>query len=261
MVRETREEQKGTELQRLDFKNHFQQVSKDRYELTPNEIMEAVNTVRDVRRTRKAKEANNTLNETPNEDEIRREMKNVKDSAPGKDQVRMIYINEASEEVKTTIIKTVQYMFEKRAHRWEEELKEGHMVPIFKKGDRNNTNNYRGVCLLAMCSRILGRVLATRLRWWSEHMELTDENQSGFREGRSTADATQVLIRIEEDTEDIRKRRRQQGQPEEKDGDPAARLLDLRKAYPRVNKPALWKILERYGLRGNFVDSYHKRYT
>ena len=34
---------------------------------------------------------------------------------------------------------------------------------------------------------------------------------------------------------------------------PTARLLDLRKAYPRVNKPALWRLLKRYGLGGNFL--------
>ena len=33
----------------------------------------------------------------------------------------------------------------------------------------------------------------------------------------------------------------------------AARLLDLQKTYPRVNKPALWGILKKYGLRGNFL--------
>ena len=35
---------------------------------------------------------------------------------------------------------------------------------------------------------------------------------------------------------------------------PVARLLDLRKAYPRVNKPALWKLLERYGLNGHCLN-------
>ena len=29
--------------------------------------------------------------------------------------------------------------------------------------------------------------------------------------------------------------------------------MDLRKAYPRVNKPALWRLLERYGLGGYFL--------
>ena len=135
----------------------------------------------------------------------------VKDSAPGRDGVRMGYINLATQEVMTEVRKMVKYMFEKRAHKWEQELKVGQIVPLFKKGDRNTKDNYRGVCLLAMGSRILGRVLASRLRRWSEAMGLTDENQCGFRPGRSTADATQIRVRMEEDAEDLRKRRRWPG--------------------------------------------------
>ena len=33
-----------------------------------------------------------------------------------------------------------------------------------------------------------------------------------------------------------------------------ARLLDLEKAYPRVSKPALWMLLERYGLKGRMLE-------
>ena len=29
--------------------------------------------------------------------------------------------------------------------------------------------------------------------------------------------------------------------------------MGLRKAYPRVNKPALWRLLRRYGLEGDFL--------
>ena len=32
-----------------------------------------------------------------------------------------------------------------------------------------------------------------------------------------------------------------------------ARLLDLEKAYPRINRPCLWKILRKYGLKDNFL--------
>ena len=109
---------------------------------------------------------------------------------------------------------------------------------------RNQTNNYRGLVLLAMCSRILARVIASRLRAWSEAVELVDENQNGFRPGRSNADATQVFVRIQEDVNDLRKRRLA---GEEEVEDPEARLLDLRKAYPRVSRPALWGILRRNG--------------
>ena len=63
------------------------------------------------------------------------------------------------------------------------------------------------------------------------------------------------MMRIEEDTEDLRKRIRQRGEEEEQETDTVAVLLDLRKAYHRVNKPALWAILERCGMEGNCLKT------
>ena len=37
----------------------------------------------------------------------------------------------------------------------EEMVKVGLVVPLFKKGQRDDLNNYRRVCLLSMASRIL----------------------------------------------------------------------------------------------------------
>ena len=122
------------------------------------------------------------------------------------------------------------------------------MVPLFKKGDWDDRGTYKGVVLLAMDSRILVRVLAKRLAWWAEHMGLLDENQAGFRRGRSTADVVQVMGRIQEDVVDCRRRCEAAGEEWVEEEQPEARLLDLRKAYPRVNRPAMWQLLERYSL-------------
>ena len=103
-----------------------------------------------------------------------------------------------------------------------------------------------------MGSRILARVIAARIQEWSEDIGALDDDQQGFRKGRSTADAAQVIMRIHEDAEDLERRRLPGEEVEDKDV-LVARLLDLKKAYPRVNKPALWKILERLGLDGNFL--------
>ena len=213
-----RKAMEGHNITKEEFKEHFQRVSQDRYEVEPQEMERTLREVRDLRNTQKAIDARAEMNETPQEEEIRKAIMETKDSAPGKDGVKINYIREAPEEVKREVCRMVAYMFENRAHKWEESLKIGQMVPLHKKGDRNDKNNYRGVCLLAMASRVLGRVMAGRLRWWSEHLSLTDDNQNGFRPGRSTADATLIMMRIEEDTEDLRKRRRRGGEEEEQSG-------------------------------------------
>ena len=126
-------------------------------------------------------------------------------------------------------------------------------MPLLKKGDKGEVNNFRGVCLLAMGSRILARIAAKRLEVWAEKVDILDDNQVGFRRGRSTADVVQVMARLEEDVEDLR-RSVLAGSRDLDQGDwPEARLLDLRKAYPRVNKPALWMLLNRYWLGENMI--------
>ena len=108
--------------------------------------------------------------------------------------MRISFIKYACDEMKAEVIKMVQKMFVSRANDWSETLKGGIIVPLYKKGDREDPGNYRGVCPLAMGSRILVRVIAKRIGWWSEHLGLLDENQAGFRKGRSTADVTQMMV-------------------------------------------------------------------
>ena len=154
------------------------------------------------------------------------------------------------------IIEIVSVMFLKRVVEWDYLLKVVQINPFQKKGDKQDPHNYRGVCLLAMGSRILAQIIAVRLTNWAEDLEPMDENQNGLRTGRSAADATQVFIRIEEDVQYLRKKRNHQGLEAQTTNDPEARLLDLTKAYPRVNKPALWEIIRRYGMKGAFLDTH-----
>ena len=88
-----------------------------------------------------------------------------------------------------------------------------------------------------------------RINEWAEGMELLDDDQAGFCSGRSPEDATQVMMRMQEDGVDLRKR----GRAGQGGFVPSARLLDLRKAYPHVNKAALWLLMWRYGMEGDFL--------
>ena len=110
------------------------------------------------------------------------------------------------------------------------------------------------MCLLSMCSCVLGRVIAKRVGRLAEQLKLLDENQAGFSLGRSTADVVQVMQRIQEDVVDCKRRMNDEANDMNEDEWPSARLLDLRKAYPRVNKPALWSLLEGYGMKRQCLE-------
>ena len=237
-----------TNLTKEQFKDHFQNVSKDRFENRPEDIEEIIQEVVDISQTDKAKEWRDILDEVPEREEIREQIKLMRDSAPGEDGVRLNYILKGDVRIFDEVVYLIQFMFSNSADKWEEALKIGLVIPLHKKGDKDNPNNFRGVVLLAMGSRILARIIANRLRIWAEKMELLDDNQSGFRKERSTADATQIMIRIQEDCIDLRRRQAAEGIDVEEGEEYVARLLDLRKAYPRINKPALWMILKRYGM-------------
>ena len=184
--------------------------------------------LKDISNTEKARDWANRLNDTPEREEILDHMKKMKESAPGKDGVRIIYKLQGGPEIFERVVNMVQMMFEKGAEEWEELLKIGQVISLHKKGDRNNPNNFRGVFLLAMGSRIQARIISNRLRIWSEDMELVDDNQADFRKDRSIADITHMMVRIQEDTRDWFKRVETRGGRIEDQEKPAARLLDLR---------------------------------
>ena len=100
----------------------------------------------------------------PTSEEIMKEMAKMNDPAPGEDGIRLGFIKKASKEIQDVVIQKVKNMWNTSATLWEEPLKVGAIIPLFKKGDKSDPNNYRGICLLPILSRILGRILATRIR-------------------------------------------------------------------------------------------------
>ena len=127
------------------------------------------------------------------------------------------------------------------------------MIPLHKKGSRSELNNYRGVCLLSMASRILARIMATRVRQWIEDIKYIDDTKCGFRTGRSTADASQVIIRVNEEVQRVT--RIVSGRQNTGRDNPVAVLMDITNAYPRVNRNILWHVLRKLGMKGVMLKS------
>ena len=76
--------------------------------------------------------------------------------------------------------------------------------------------------------------------------------KQAFRQGRSTADATQIVLRIQEDVKVVRYM--EEISNDWKERKEMAILLDLKKAYPRVIRPILWAIMEKYRLPSKVIE-------
>ena len=184
----------------------------------------------------------------------------MKDSAPVEDGIRLGFIKKASKEIQEVVVLKVKDMWKTLATLWEEPLKVRVIIPLFKKGDKSHPNNYRGICLLLILSRDLGRILVTRIRVRAEEMSLLDEDQAGFRKGRSNADATQIFIRIQEDSMILQTALDEQRQPRDNSEQPQAYLLDLKNAYPRISKTILWKMLDQLKIPRSVISKLQDLY-
>lgn len=115
-----------------------------------------------------------------------------------------------------------------------EDWNEGTINPIFKKGEKSEVSNYRGVTLLNTVYKIYASVLNERLMRTAE--EKFQETQFGFRRGRGTTDAIFVLNYI------VNKELNKKG------GKVFAFFSDLKAAFDRVDRQELNKMMEYIGI-------------
>ena len=64
--------------------------------------------------------------------------------------------------------------------------KESIIAPVYKKGDKTDCSNYRGISLLSTMYKILSNILLSRLTPDGE--EIFGDHQCGFRPNISTTD-------------------------------------------------------------------------
>jgi hypothetical protein len=66
------------------------------------------------------------------------------------------------------------------------QLKLAKVIPIFKSGDRQSMDNYRPISLLSNFSKILEKIVATRLTNFLDVHKILSDHQFGFRKAHST---------------------------------------------------------------------------
>ena len=115
------------------------------------------------------------------------------------------------------------------------QLKIAKVIPIFKSGDKSNMDNYRPISLLSTFSKILEKIVASRLYNFLDSEKILSKWQFGFRSGHATVHPmTHFLNRIA-DSFNSKKHS-------------IAIFCDLKKAFDTCDHDILLLKLDKYGI-------------
>ena len=204
------------------FRDHFQQL----YGRTPVFDASVLNSL-------DRKETVIGIDHRPDDGEIRKAIRNLKERAPGDSGITPQIWKALSENESTfDIVRTIIHNFwdsENPPSEWETGL----LKILPKKGDLSLPGNYRGIMLLESAYKIIAIILHNRL---SPIVETLDhEPQCGFRPGRGCVDSI-FTVKM------AMKKRREHGQ------ETWILFLDLVKAFDRVPRELLWEVLNIFGV-------------
>ena len=116
--------------------------------------------------------------------------------------------------------------------------KDGLIVKLPKKGDLTKCGNWRGLTLMSIPAKLLGRSMIRRLRDGVE--EKLRSEQAGFRPKRGTYEQIFILRNIVE-------------QALEWNSCIYLIFVDYEKAFDSIDRETLWKIMKAYGIPDKFI--------
>jgi exonuclease III len=119
---------------------------------------------------------------------------------------------------------------------------EGIIVPLHKKGDVGNVNNYRGITLLSHMSKLFTSTLNKRLINWSNKYNVITDAQLGFKPGFGTTDAIFALKSLINNTLSSKRKRLY------------CCFIDYSKAFDSIVHDKLWLKLFRSGISGKMLQ-------
>jgi hypothetical protein len=111
-------------------------------------------------------------------DEIQEIIRNLKRmETPGTDQINAELLEAAGPQMTQRIQELILNIW--RSERIPNEWNKSIICPIYKKGDKSECSNYRGISLLKTAYKILATVINTRLTTCAE--DLLSQERNGFR--------------------------------------------------------------------------------
>ena len=128
-------------------------------------------------------------------------------------------------------------------HAWSE----GYIVPLHKKGNLNDENNFRGITLLSVIGKLFTCILNNRLTDWAEKYHVYIEAQAGFRTRMGTVDNIFVLHGVISHMLNKGKQL-------------YCAFIDFTKAFDYIVHDNLWSKLIKLGIRGKILNIIKSMY-
>ena len=116
------------------------------------------------------------------------------------------------------------------------------IVPIYKKGNKSDPANYRGIALLSSLGKLFLTILHIRLQEFVQKRNILKTNQLGFIKGSSTSDAHIMIHNLIDEYCHKRKKHIY------------SCYVDFEKAFDNIPRDMLFKKLFDMGIKGNFFN-------
>ena len=189
------------------------------------------------------------INSPFTENEFSSAIKNLKNNkASGIDRILNEMIKNAPKIVLTLLFKFINLCLMKCLvpRSWCLEV----INPIFKDGDQNDPNNYRGICISSVLMKIMCSLLNNRIQAFCKKFNVINKNQIGFKSKHRTADHLLTLKTVVKKYVTIGKKKLY------------ACFVDFKKAFDSIWHRALFHKLDQVGISGIFLhlikDLYKK---
>lgn len=175
--------------------------------------------------------------EEPSLEEVEKAIREIKNNkAPGNDGINIEIIKAGGKEIAIQIHKLLTQIWRKEEmpKDWEEAI----IVPLHKKGDKQEPSNYRGISLLNTTYKIFSKILLKRLEIYTN--EIIEDRQAGFMKNRSTTDQIFILRQAISKYWEFNKQF-------------YGLFIDFSKAYDSLCRKKIWEKMESYGIPNKLI--------
>ncbi|KAK2578452.1 hypothetical protein KPH14_012258, partial [Odynerus spinipes] len=165
---------------------------------------------------------------------------------PGPDGITNEFYKYLPENMKEVLLKIMNKAIntEEIPSSWET----SNTIMLFKKGNKHDPNNYRGITLANSITKLFTAIIARRINIWTKSCDILPEGQPGFRTNRSCEDNVFVLGS---------KIAKALAKPK---GKTYLLFVDFKKAFDSVWHSILWYKLHKAGISSQLLRTIRNLY-